>query len=67
LAVAVSVPATHTEDCAAAAFNPKALAINSPSSALNARGAADLAFHSDLIGIVATAVFAIVVVGFASD
>jgi hypothetical protein len=48
-------------------LNPQALPINTPGLPLNARRTADLAVHADLIGIVATAVFAIVVVGFASD
>src|SRR5207248_6205178 len=38
-----------------------------PGAALDTRRAADLAVKSDLIGIVAAAVFAVIVVGFASD
>jgi hypothetical protein len=43
------------------------LTIHAPSSALNARGAADLAIQADLIWIIAATIFAIFVVGFASD
>jgi hypothetical protein len=55
------------EDGAATTLNPQALAIDSPCLALNARRPADLALESDLIRIVAAAVFAIVVVGLALD
>jgi hypothetical protein len=48
-------------------LNPQALPINTPSLPLNAGRTADLAVHADLIGIVAAAVLAIVIVGFASD
>lgn len=59
--------AADDEDRAASLLNPQALPINTPGLPLNARRTADLAFHADLIGIVATAVLAIVIVGFASD
>jgi len=63
---AIPTPADR-EDGAATTLNPQALAIDSPRLALNARRPADLALESDLIGIVAAAVFAIVVVGLALD
>jgi hypothetical protein len=59
--------AADREDGAATTLNPQALAIDSPRLALNARRPTDLALESDLIGIVAAAVFAIVVVGLALD
>jgi hypothetical protein len=59
--------AAYREDGAATTLNPQALAIDSPRLALNAWRPTDLALESDLIGIVATAVFAIVVVGLALD
>jgi len=63
---AIPTPADR-EDGAATTLNPQALTIDSPRLALNARRPADLALESDLIGIVAAAVFAIVVVGLALD
>jgi hypothetical protein len=59
--------AADREDGSATALNPQTLTINSPRLPLNARRPADLTLESDLIGIVATAVFAIVVVGLALD
>jgi hypothetical protein len=59
--------AADDEDRAASLLNPQALPINTPGLPLNTRRTADLAFHADLIGIVAAAVLAIVIVGFASD
>jgi len=67
LAMSAIPTATDREDGAATTLNPQALAIDSPRLALNARRPADLALESDLIGIVAAAVFAIVVVGLALD
>jgi hypothetical protein len=48
-------------------LNPQTLPINTPGLPLNARRTADLAVHADRIEIVTTAVFAIVIIGFASD
>jgi hypothetical protein len=59
--------AADKEYGAATAFNPKALTIYAPSLPFHARRAADLALEPDLIGIIAAAILAIVVVGFASD
>jgi hypothetical protein len=59
--------AADDEDRPASLLNPQALPINTPGLPLDARRTADLAFHADLIRIVAAAVLAIVIVGFASD
>jgi hypothetical protein len=67
LAMSAIPTAADREDGAATTLNPQALTIDSPRLALNARRPADLALESDLIGIVAAAVFAIVVVGLALD
>jgi hypothetical protein len=63
----ISPAGTNDEDCATTLLNPKTLPINSPATAFNARGAADLAVQADLIWIIAAAVFAILIVGFASN
>jgi hypothetical protein len=63
----VSAAHTNDEDRATALLNPQALTINTPGSALNARRTTDLAVQADLVRIVAAAVLAIFVVGFAGD
>jgi hypothetical protein len=63
----ISSARTNEEDRATALLNPQALTINTPGAALNTRRTTDLAVQTDLVRIVAAAVFAIFVVGFAGD
>jgi len=66
-ATAGTAKAAYDKDGAATAFYPKPLAIDAPGLSLNARGAADLLLHSDFIGPVTAAIFAVIVVGFALE
>jgi hypothetical protein len=62
----IPVPADG-EDRAAAAVNPKAAAVDAPTLALDTRRLADLALERDLVVVVVATVFAVAIVGFASD
>jgi hypothetical protein len=63
----ISSTRTNDEDCATALLNPQALAVDAPSLTLDTRRTTDLSVQTDLVRIVAAAVFAIFVVGFAGD
>jgi len=63
----ISSAGANDEGCATALLHPQTLPIDAPGTALNAGRTADLAIQADLVWIIAAAILAILIVGFASD
>src|SRR5215467_1745768 len=59
-----SFKAADDENGATATFHPEALPVDTPGLSFNAGGTADLLLHSDFTWAIASAVFAVVIVGF---